>query len=84
MKAYQHVFRTFAGRDNITLDLGRILWALGTLVFFAMSIHSVWKGQPFDAVAWGTGFCAILGGGGAALWMKKDTEPVYKDPEHKV
>jgi len=65
----------FTGIDNETVDLGRILWALGNLVFFALSIHSVWKGTTFDPVAWGTGFGTILAAGGAALWIKKDTEP---------
>ena len=71
----QHAFRIFAGRDNHTLDLGRILWAIGTLVYFVLSIHSVWHGTTFDPVAWGSGFAAVLAAGGAALWMKKDTEP---------
>jgi len=77
----KHLLKTFSGIDNQSLDLGRILWALGTLVFFAMSIHSVWKGQAFDAISWGAGFSAVLAGGGAALWMKKDTEPQTKVEE---
>lgn len=70
-----HLVNLFTGKDNITLDLGRVLWAVGTLVFFALSIHSVWHGNTFDPVAWGTGFGAVLAAGGMALWMKKDTEP---------
>ena len=82
-----HTFKIFAGKDNNTLDLGRILWAIGTIVYFALSIHSVWHGTTFDPVAWGTGFGAVLAAGGAALWMKKDTEPEAsqrrRDPDHK-
>jgi hypothetical protein len=70
-----HTFKIFAGKDNHTLDLGRIMWAVGTVVYFVLSVHSVYKGAIFDPVAWGTGFGAVLAAGGAALWMKKDTEP---------
>ena len=80
----EHTFRVFAGKDNNTLDLGRILWALGTLVYFALSIHSVWHGTTFDPVAWGTGFGAVLAAGGAALWMKKDTEPESQRQAHRL
>ena len=76
----KHVFATFTGKDNQTLDLGRILWALGVLVFFAMSIYSVWHGTPFNAIDWGTGFAAVLTAGGATLWLKRETEP---KPEEK-
>jgi len=80
MASLKHMMRhTFTGRDNETIDLGRILWASGTLVFYAMSIHAVWKGQAFDPVAWGTGFGAVLAGGGLALKMKETTEPPVKD-----
>ena len=69
---------TFTGVDNETIDIGRVLWALGTLVFFALSVHFVWKGGLFDPIAWGTGFCAILGGGGLGLKLKENTEPKPK------
>jgi hypothetical protein len=79
-----HTFRIFSGKDNHTLDLGRIMWAVGTIIFFILSIHSVYKGAIFDPVAWGTGFGAVLAAGGAALWMKKDTEPESTRQTHKV
>ena len=70
-----HVLNAFTGKDNETIDIGRILWALGVLVFFGMSVYSAYKGQAFDAVAWGTGFSAVLVAGGAALGFKSKTEP---------
>jgi len=73
------LIQTFTGKDNNTLDIGRILWALGVFVFFALSIHAVWRGQVFDAIAWGTGFGAVLAGGGVALKVKETTEPPPKD-----
>lgn len=79
----EHLLKIFSGKDNHTLDLGRILWAIGTFVFFALSIHSVWHGTTFDPIAWGTGFAAVLAAGGAALWMKKDTEPESVKEGHR-
>lgn len=75
MKIKTQIYRTFTGIDNSTLDIGRILWAAGVLAFFAMSIHSSWHGQVFDPISWGTGFGAVMAAGGAALWMKRATEP---------
>lgn len=69
----------FTGKDNATLDLGRILWAKGSVVFSGLSIYHVIHTQTFDYVAFGTGFAGILAAGGAALWAKKDTEPGH-DP----
>lgn len=65
----------FTGKDNATFDLGRLLWAKGSIAFTALSAYSVHKGNPFDPVAWGTGFGAMLAAGGAAIWAKRDTEP---------
>jgi len=65
----------FTGKDNESTDIGKVLWAAGTLVFFGMSMFALWKGQPFDAWAWGSAFAAILAGGGAGLGFKAKTEP---------
>ena len=65
----------FTGVDGQTYDLGRALWALGVMVFLGATVYSIYKGQTFDAIAYGTGFGAVLAAGGAALWMKKETEP---------
>jgi hypothetical protein len=63
------------GKDNATLDLGRILWAKGSVVFTGLSIYHVIHTHTFDYIAFGTGFAAIMTAGGAALMFKKDTEP---------
>ena len=72
-KIFRHLF---TGRDGVSFDIGRVLWAVGTfaLTFFegyAVIYHS----QPFDAVQYATGFAAILAAGGAALGFKAATEP---------
>lgn len=75
MTIKQHILNMFSGRDNTTLDLGRILWAKGALVFSGLSIWHVIHTGAFDYIAFGTGFAAVLAAGGAAIWAKKDTEP---------
>ena len=61
----------FTESDNETWDVGRLQWAVGTIVYFALSAYAyVWKGQPFDPIAWGTGFGAVMAGGGGMVWMK--------------
>jgi len=69
------LLQTFTGKDNKTLDLGRILWAKGVLIFFGLSIYDVYRGSPFDASVWGIGLGAVLAAGGAALALKSSTEP---------
>lgn len=68
----------FTGKDNETWDLGRIIWFKGTLVYFAMTIYSLYQGLAIDPMNWATGFGAILAGGGAALALKNASEPVNK------
>lgn len=65
----------FTCADNQTYDLGRALWAAGVIVFLGATVYAIYKGQQWDAIAYGTGFGAVLAAGGAALWLKKGTEP---------
>lgn len=65
----------FTGVDNQTLDLGRVLWAAGAITFMGTAVYAVWKGQPFAPQDYGIGLGAVLAAGGAALKLKKDTEP---------
>lgn len=60
----------FTEADNLTFDLGRVLWGAGGLVFFGLSIFAIFKGQSFDPISWGTGFGGVLAGGGASLAIK--------------
>lgn len=65
----------FSGRDNYSLDIGRILWAFGTLVFIIMSVYDIIKNSSFNYINWGIGFASVLGAGGVALKLKETTEP---------
>lgn len=75
MTIRQHILNLFTGKDNATLDLGRILWAKGCIVFNGLAIYHVIHTHTFDYQAFGLGFGAVLSAGGAALWAKRDTEP---------
>lgn len=66
---------TFTGRDNKTIDIGRVQWFFMTIAYMAFSGIAVWRGQAFDPVQWATGAGAILALGGAGLALKKETEP---------
>jgi len=75
MSLIKDIRNMFTGKDNKTLDLGRILWAKATVAFLAVAIYNVYKGNPVDFIALGTGIAAVLAAGGAALGLKASTEP---------
>lgn len=64
--------------DNETFDLGRVLWALGTLVFLGSTVYSLLQGAEWDAIEYGTGLGLVLAGGGLGLKLKETTEPTKK------
>lgn len=66
---------TFTGKDNQTIDLGRLLWAKGVFVYFGLTIYDLYNNGKFDAMDWATGLGIVLAAGGAALAMKAKTEP---------
>lgn len=71
-----YIRHIFTGRDNLTPDIGRILWALGVLVFLAQAVGALWfQHQPWDPSAYGLGLGAVLAGGGAGIGLKARTEP---------
>ena len=72
------LYQAFTGKDNQTIDVGRILWALGVLVFLYLSVYDIIRGSKFDAQMWGIGFGAVLAAGGAAIALKAKTEPEGK------
>ena len=66
---------TFTGKDRSTVDIGRILWAVGVIAFLVISAVMAWRTGTFDPLAWGSGFALVNGGSGAAIKMKETTEP---------
>lgn len=70
-----HLLHAFSGRDNQSVDMGRVLWAVSVLALIVFQAHTVWTDGHFDPIAFSGGCAAILAGGGAALGMKATTEP---------
>ena len=57
--------------DNHTFELGRALWALGTLALIAyQGVAITIKGQAFSPVEFGAGVAAILAAGGFGVAAK--------------
>lgn len=69
------VRQLFTGKDNKTLDLGRILWAKMSFVYCGLSIYYIYKSGTFSAQDWAIGAGVLLAGGGGALGLKAATEP---------
>ena len=66
----------FTGKDNRSLDMGRILWALAQLALIGMQGFAICvKGQAFDPTTFAAAEAMLLFGGGAGLRVKADTEP---------
>lgn len=71
-----NIFRElFSGKDNQTLDVGRILWAMSIISFLGMGFYGIYSDQIIDYLAYGTGLSGLLAAGGAALGLKSKTEP---------
>ena len=67
-------------KDGESYDLARILWAIGTLVFFGCTVYSLHKGQTFDYTSWGVGFGSVLAAGSIGIKVKETTEqPIRHD-----
>ena len=63
-------------KDGVSFDVTKVQWFVGTVVFFGMSIYSVWKNpaHTFDYTSWGIAFAAILAAGSAGVKIKESTE----------
>ncbi len=70
------------GRDNLTYDLGRVLWAFAFFVGVIADIACQAVGQVFNLTDFGLGVGALLTAGGLALKLKENTEPKGKDEPH--
>jgi hypothetical protein len=68
------------GVDGVTYDPARVYGALAILVFLGNSMYAIYLGQPWGAIDFGTGFGLVMAGFGAAVAMKAQTEPTYRDP----
>jgi len=72
---YNDIKNMFTGKDNKTLDLGRVLWAKAVVAYLCVAFYNVYNGATIDFIAFGTGIAAVLAAGGAAIGLKAGTEP---------
>jgi hypothetical protein len=68
------IWTTFAEPDNRYLDLFRVGYALGLLTFLGLAIAAAVRGEPWGPVEFGTGFGALLFGGGVGVGMRAKFE----------
>lgn len=62
----------FTLANGVDFDIGRVLWALGVLVFLGLCVQQY---STFDPQTFGVGFGAVMLAGGGALALKRNTEP---------
>jgi hypothetical protein len=62
----------FTGSDNATLDMGRVIWFMGTCVFLFCELINI---KTFDGQQFAMSLSTILVGGAGALLIKQSTEP---------
>jgi hypothetical protein len=73
----------FTGSDNETFDVARILWAICVISLIAYTGFDLYQGRKFDIAAFAGGCAALLFGGGAGVWIKRETEPPFSDAVRK-
>ena len=73
----EHFFRTMVtSRDNRSIDIGRVLFALAIFSAIGLEVFVVTiRGTAFDLVAFCGGVSSLLVAGGASLAVKGSTEP---------
>lgn len=69
-KISEVIWKSFAEVDDRYLDLFRVGYALGITCYLGLSIAAAFNLQPWDPVAFGTGFGAILFGGGVGVGLR--------------
>lgn len=73
------------GSDNVTYELGRVLWFLGTIIFFGLAIYSVgWEHQKFDSIEYGLGLGGLLAFGGFGVQRSTDVKLKDRIIENKL
>ena len=71
-----HSLTAFSGKDNASIDIGRVLLAVATLAVIGLEGFAVVaRGQPYDAAAFALALGGLLFGGCASLAVKRATEP---------
>ena len=65
-----------SGRDNVSIDIGRVLLSAAVFSFIGLETFSVVvRKAAFDPMSFSGAMVGLLTGGAAALLIKKGTEP---------
>lgn len=70
-KFYSLLISLFAGKDNRTLDIGRVLGFIITV----SAIYFTWRDPNFDVEKYGIGMGTLLAAISVNLKIKETTEP---------
>ena len=69
-------------KDGISFDITKVLWSIGTIIFFGLTIYTViLTPGSFNYVNWGIAFGGILAGGSAGVKIKESTEQDVPTPD---
>lgn len=66
---------TLTGIDGESYDIGKVIWAMGTMTYLGGAIVNMVNRIPFDYNAFGLGFGAVMAAGAVCLKVKESTEP---------
>lgn len=68
------VKQLLTGKDNQTLDLGRVSWAICLFAVIGFAIFQLIHSE-FNLKDFGETIGAVVGVHSAGIWAKRDTEP---------
>jgi hypothetical protein len=63
------------GKDNQTWDMGKVSWATCIVAVIAAAAANWWHGSVIPLIDFGGALTGVCLGHGAALGLKKSTEP---------
>lgn len=63
------------GIDGETNDIGRWSWFVCTFAVIAAAFANWWHNAAIDLMSFGTALGTVVGAHGAAIFLKRDTEP---------
>jgi hypothetical protein len=83
----QFLTHLFSGKDNQTVDLGRVMWAGLVVSYVGATFVAVFQdNKNIDYALWAVGAGTLLAAGAGGLALKHKTEPEDKDgngiPDH--
>ena len=81
MKSPNLVNQLLTGKDNKTNDIARWSWMITTIVIIIGAIWNGYNSNLFGLRDFAESIGIITGAHGAAVFMKKDSEPATLEPE---